>query len=244
MTYCLAMRVNQGLVFAGDTRSNAGVDYVASYRKLHSFDAGPDRSLMLLSAGSLATTQELVHHLQRDLDAGDGRESLATPGHLFEIANYLGRCSQTVQEQHAQALARSGVSGEVSLILGGQIQGAPPQIFLIYPQGNFIHASDDTPYLQIGENKFGKPMLDRLLTPDLTLEQAARLALISLEATVRSNVTVGLPFDLALMPAGQIGPLRVRRFAREDPWFSSLREAWQQNIRQAFDALPQLPEAD
>lgn len=241
MTYCLAIRVDQGLVFAGDTRSNAGSDYVASYRKLYVFDAGEDRSLTLLTAGSLATTQELVASLKRDLLATDGRESLRTPQHLFEVAAYIGRMSRAIQASHEASLGRSGVSGEATLILGGQISGGDPEIFLIYPQGNFIHASEDTPYLQIGENKYGKPMLDRLVSPQLSLEQAARLALISLDATVRSNVTVGLPFDVALYGRDSFGPPQVRRFTSSDPYFVSLRQAWQANVSQAFENLPPLP---
>ncbi len=243
MTYCLAIRVDQGLVFAGDTRSNAGSDYVASYRKLYVFDAGDDRSLVLLTAGSLATTQELVASLKRDLLATDGRESLRTPQHLFEVAAYVGRMSRSVQASHEAALVRSGVSGETTLILGGQIRGGDPEIFLIYPQGNFIHASEDTPYLQIGENKYGKPMLDRLVSPQLSLEQAARLALISLDATVRSNVTVGLPFDVATYGRDSLAAPQLRRITASDPYFVGLRQAWQANISQAFENLPPLPPA-
>lgn len=242
MTYCLAIRVDQGLVFAGDTRSNAGVDYVASYRKLHLFDAGNDRQLALLTAGSLATTQELISWLQRDLDASDGRESLRTVQHMFEAASYVGRISRAVQDQHEPALQRSGASGEVSMILGGQIQGGDHELFLIYPQGNFIHASEDTPYLQIGESKYGKPMLDRIVDPQLTLDEAARLALISLDATVRSNVTVGLPFDVGTYVAGSFGPLVLRRFGSNDEYFRKLRETWQNNIRSAFSGLPPIPQ--
>ena len=160
MTYCLAIRLEQGLVFGSDSRTNAGVDYVTTYRKVHLFQPASDRLFIVLSAGSLATTQEIVYHVQRDLEYSTNTSNLSNVRYLFEAAEYLGQVSQAVQQRHAPALHASGVSGEASLILGGQIQGQPPEIMLIYPQGNYITASDETPYLQIGESKYGKPVLD------------------------------------------------------------------------------------
>ncbi len=242
MTYCLAIRTPHGLVFASDTRSNAGVDYVVSYRKLHPFECGADRSFVLLSAGSLATTQEVVSWLQRDLEASDGRENLNSANMPFEAAAYVGRTSRAVQMQHSESLSSSGVSGEATFIFGGQIQGHEPEIFLIYPQGNYIHASADTPYLQIGEAKYGKPMLDRLCGAQLGLEEAARLALISLDATVRSNVTVGLPLDVAAYPTDSLTAPPVMRFDENMPYLRELRTSWQASISQAFSALAPMPQ--
>lgn len=238
MTYCLALRVDAGIVFASDTRTNAGVDYVTSYRKLHVFDTTPDRLFVIQSAGNLATTHEVLDRLRRDLLATDGRESLATANHPFEAADYVGRVSQAVQLDHVDALARSGVNGEATLLLGGQIKGGPHRLFLIYPQGNYIEASEDTPYLQVGESKYGKPMLDRIGSSKLSLEQAARLAIVSLDATVRSNITVGLPYDLAIYAADQFQLARSFRIEPDSAFYENLRATWQRGLQQTFDALP------
>ncbi len=244
MTYCLAIRVDEGLVFAADTRTNAGVDYVTSYRKLHVFRPTEDRVFVLLAAGSLATTRELIDQIGRDLDDSANRESLVSAGYLFEAADYLGRLSRQIQDKHGAALASSGVSGEVTLILGGQIMGRAPEMVLIYAQGNYIGASDETPYLQIGETKYGKPVLDRLAKRSLTLEEAGRLALVSLDATVRSNVTVGPPFDLALYAQDSLQQPRELRIEAETPYYERLRDSWQLGFEQSFAALEPLPPPD
>lgn len=238
MTYCLAIRLDQGLVFGSDSRTNAGVDYVTTYRKMHIFQPAPDRLFVVLSAGSLATTQEITYHVQRDLDFPADGVNLSNVRYLFEAAEYLGQVSQNVQQRHAPALQASGVSGETSLILGGQIQGQPPEIMLIYPQGNYITASDQTPYLQIGESKYGKPVLDRFLSPDLSLEVGGRVALTSLEGTARSNVTVGPPFELAFYPQDTLAISRHLSFEGNSPYLDNLRTAWNQGLRRTLDELP------
>ncbi len=237
MTYCLAIQLNQGLVFASDTRTNAGSDYISSYRKMHVFSPSEDRLFVILSAGNLATTQEILDRVQRDIISA-AAESLLTASHLFEAATYLGRVSVDVQQMHAQALQQSGVNGEASLILGGQIQGEADGICLIYPQGNYIMASVETPYLQIGESKYGKPMLDRVINAGLSLEDGARLSLISLDATIRSNVSVGPPFDLAIYPSNSFHLSRQERFEFESPYYTALREGWQKGLSNAFSGLP------
>ena len=238
MTYCLAIRVDDGIVFAADTRTNAGVDYVSSHRKLHVFQPAPDRTFVLLSAGNLATTQEVLDRLDRDLARTDGGESLGTVPTLFEAAGYLGRLGLEVQEKHAEALSKSGVDGATTWILGGELLGEPHGLFLVYPQGNYIRASDDTPFLQIGESKYGKPMLDRLVTAGLGLEPAARLALISLEATVRSNVTVGAPFDFAIKRSGELQVAQQFRIEGDSPYYQALRESWHEGLLKTFEGLP------
>jgi putative proteasome-type protease len=238
MTYCLAVRTNEGIVFAGDTRTNAGVDYITSYRKLHVFNTSPDRIFVICSAGNLATTQEIIHWLQRDLAAGDGRETFNTVNYMFEAASYVGRVSRAVQAQHAAALADGRISGEATLILGGQIQGEPHELLLVYPQGNFVEASEDTPYLQVGESKYGKPMLDRLGRPGISLGDATRLAVISLEATIRSNLTVGPPIDLVIVRADTYTLERELRLTEDAEFYRDARRAWQAGIEAAFKALP------
>ncbi len=238
MTYCLAISLNDGIVFAGDTRTNAGVDYVTSYSKLHVIQPADDRLFVILSAGNLATTQDVLNRLQRDLDAGDGRESLRTVKYRFEAADYLGRVSVAAQAQHAESLTRHGISGETTLIIGGQIRGEPHGIFLIYPQGNHISASPETPYLQIGESKYGKPMLDRIINPNLSLNDAARLALVSLEATVRSNITVGPPFQLAIYPTDTFQLSQNVVIKAGSDFYLNFKSAWQEGLKHAFQTLP------
>jgi putative proteasome-type protease len=238
MTYCLAIRLDQGLVFGSDSRTNAGVDYVTTYRKMHVFQPAPDRLFVVLSAGSLATTQEIAYHVQRDLDFPGNGVNLSNVRYLFEAAEYLGQVSQNVQQRHAPALQASGVSGETSLILGGQIQGQPPEIMLIYPQGNYITASEETPYLQIGESKYGKPVLDRFLAPDLSLEVGGRIALTSLEGTARSNVTVGPPFEIALYPRDSLAIHQHMRFEANSQYLVDLRAAWHQGLHRTLYELP------
>jgi putative proteasome-type protease len=241
MTYCIALCLNDGLVFASDSRTNAGVDYVTIYSKMWTFQPAPDRLFVILTAGNLATTQEVMNHLQRDIDYPNGAPNLTTVRYLFEAAEYVGQVSQNVQQAHGAALAASGVSGETTLLLGGQIAGQPHGLIMIYPQGNYVAASAETPYLQIGESKYGKPALDRISRPDLSLAAGARLCLVSLDATARSNITVGPPFELAVYGRDALMLQQRCKFEERDAFLMQLREAWNQGIRAAFDALPLMP---
>ena len=238
MTYCLGLCLDQGLVFASDSRTNAGVDYVTTYSKMHVYKPGPDRLFVILSAGNLATTQEVMNHIQRDLDYPSGGPNLATVRYLFEAAEYVGQVSLAVQQEHGSALAQSGVSGETTLIIGGQIQGQPHGLMLIYPQGNYITASPETPYLQIGESKYGKPALDRIARVDLSMEEGGRLTLVSLDATSRSNITVGPPFELSTYLKDSLALGHRCTFDAEDPFLINIRTQWNEGIRAAFMALP------
>ncbi|MGB5199681.1 MAG: 20S proteasome subunit A/B [Sedimenticolaceae bacterium] len=238
MTYCLGLSLEDGLVFASDSRTNAGVDYVTTYSKMHVFTPTPDRFFILLSAGNLATTQEVVNHVQRDLDYPAGGPNLANVRYLFEAAEYVGAVSLAVQKEHSDALAQSGVSGETTLLIGGQIAGQPHGLMMIYPQGNYITSSPETPYLQIGESKYGKPALDRIAHPGLSLNQGARLALVSLDATTRSNITVGPPFELATYQRDSLVLGCRCRFDADDSYLISVREAWNNGIKEAFGNLP------
>ena len=225
-------------MFASDSRTNAGVDYVTSYSKMHLFTPSPDRLFVLLSAGNLATTQEIINHINRDLEYPDGGENLLSARYLFEAAEYVGRVSQRVQQQHGQALQQSGVSGEVTLILGGQIQGQPHGLMMIYPQGNHIGASKSTPYLQIGETKYGKPVLDRLVQYELSLNDAARLALVSLTSTAKSNITVGPPFEISVYRANAFALASHCHFNYNGKYLDQLEASWRQGLQQVFDGLP------
>ena len=238
MTYCIGFCLGDGLVFASDSRTNAGVDYVTTYSKMHTFKPAPDRQFVILSAGNLATTQEVMNHIQRDLDYPNGNANLANVRYLFEAAEYVGRISLEVQQEHSAALSSSGVSGEITLLIGGQIQGQPHGLMMIYPQGNYITASEETPYLQIGESKYGKPALDRISKSSLALAEGAQLALVSLDATCRSNITVGPPFEVAIYHRDALTLDQRYKFEEKDPFLVQIRDAWNEGIRQVFKQLP------
>ena len=236
MTYCLALRLNEGLIFLGDTRTNAGLDNVNTFRKLHVLQPAPDRLLVLESAGSLATTHEVLDRIDCDLQAGDDRESLATVGHLYEAALYIGRLSREVAQGHEEAL---GSDATATFILGGQIMGGRPDILLVYPEGNYIRASDERPFLQIGESKYGKFMLELAVEAHVGLEAAAKIALTSMVMTARANLSVGPPYDLAVYRNGALD-LDELRIDAGSPYLGELEEVW---ARHLFDAIGELPAA-
>jgi len=236
MTYCLAVRVNEGLVFASDSRTNAGVDHVSTYSKMHSFCWPGDRFFTLLSAGNLATTQAVVKRLKADSNL-IGAPSLCTVRDIDAAVSYVGQVSTDVQRHQSQRDV-STMSFEATFIFGGQIGNAPPAIFLVYPQGNFIHESEDHPYLQVGETKYGKPILDRVIRTDTPLELAARCALVSLNSTIRSNLTVGPPLELLLYPNDSLREGRRLSLSESDPYYRALSEAWNEGLRRALNHLP------
>ena len=248
MTYCVGLLLDQGLVMASDSRTNAGVDYISSYSKLHVFQPAPDRLFVLLAAGSLATTREVLDRIRRDLDqAVNPRPSpyqqgpgatLLNVNYLFEAATYVGQVSLAVQNEHGPALRQAGVSAEASFILGGQIAGQPHGLFLIYPQGNAIAATPETPYLQIGESKYGKTSLDLVAHPGLSLDDGARLCLVSLVGTARSNLTVGPPFEVAICPRDLLAPSHRLKLDAGSPDLEALTQTWRDSLCQAFYGLP------
>jgi putative proteasome-type protease len=248
MTYCVGLLLDQGLVMASDSRTNAGVDNIASYSKLHLFQPAPDRLFVLLAAGNLATTREVLDRIRRDLDqATNPRPSfhpppsgptLANANYLFEAADYIGQLSQAVLNAHGPALRQIGASPEATFILGGQVAGESPGLFLVYPQGNAIAASAETPYLQIGDSKFGKSALDLIAHPGLSLDDAARLCLVSLSNTARANLTVAPPFEIAIYPRDQFSLSHRLKLEADAPDLLSLTRSWEESQRRAFAALP------
>ena len=237
------MRLDEGLVFLSDTRTNAGLDNISTYRKLHVFRPADDRLLVLQSAGNLATTQEVLDRIDADLAATDGRESLGTVGHLFEAGALRGRLSQEVAAAHANGLGRVGADGTATFILGGQIGEAPADILLVYPEGNYIRASDDRPFLQIGESKYGKFMLDVAILADTDLVTSTKIALGSMMSTARANLSVGPAYDAAVYRTGTF-ELDERRFTADSPILDELREVWERNILNAVSQLPDVELAD
>ncbi|MFK7955162.1 MAG: 20S proteasome subunit A/B [Lysobacterales bacterium] len=236
MTYCLALKVDAGLVLVSDSRTNAGVDHINTYRKMRVFDQAADRTLVLLSAGNLATTQAVANRLQRDLGDSRAKVNLHNLDYMFDAAEYVGQISRRAQSMTGPG--QGSVNTSASFILGGQIKGQPPRLYLIYPEGNYIQASASAPYLQIGETKYGKPILDRVLQSSLSLDAAARLALVSMDSTRRSNVSVGPPFEVTYYRNDSLTVTRQLSLDRDDPQFVQVCEAWEKALIDGFASLP------
>jgi putative proteasome-type protease len=233
MTYCMAISVKAGMVFCSDSRTNAGIDQVSTYSKMFRFDLGPERQFVVLTAGNLATSQAVIAQLRTDLRQNASR-SLNTVTSISEAADYLGAVSHAEQSKHA------GQNFLASFLLGGQIKGSEHGIMMVYPEGNHITSSNDTPFLQIGESKYGKPILDRILSPDTSLETAALCALVSMDATMRSNLTVGPPIEVLLYPANGFDTRRYFRFEEDSDYLRDLKKSWDSRLLEAFELLPQL----
>lgn len=238
MTYCLAMKVNKGLVFASDSRTNAGVDYVSTYSKMNSFSFPGDRIFVILTAGNLATSQAVMNKICTDLESDLPDFPLKSAKHLYEVAHYIGQLSQAEQQQHVDAMGQSKLSGEASFIVGGQIGEQEPGIYQVYPQGNYISASPETPYLQIGETKYGKPILDRIISPTTSLEDAARCALVSLDSTIRSNISVGPPLEVAIYKNHSLEEPKHIKLTLNSPMYKSIQKRWNEGLARAFKRLP------
>ncbi|MFT3905307.1 MAG: peptidase [Steroidobacteraceae bacterium] len=238
MTYCLALRLKEGLVFATDSRTTAGVDHINTYRKMHVFQPGAERFFVVLTSGNLATTQEVLDNLHRDLDSPDAKESFRSANYLFEAARYLGRVLCQVERSHEAALKGSGASGNATLILGGQIAGQPPGLYLVYPEGNYVAATEETPFLQLGEFKYGKPILSRIANATLSLDDAARLALISFDAAMKSNLSVGPPLEVAIYPTDSLAFSHHLRLGADSEFFRDFSRRWNAKMQAAFRQLP------
>ena len=236
MTYCVAIKTNHGLVFASDSLTNAGIDHVSTYSKMHTFVQPGGRSFVLLAAGNLATTQAVVKRMRDDCNAGAAM-SLNEVTSLSEAADYVGTVSSDVQRMQA-ARDTANTNFEATFIFGGQIANQAPEIYMIYPQGNHIHESGSHPFLQIGETKYGKPILDRVIRSDTPLEQAARCALVSINSTIRSNLTVGPPVELLIYHTNALDAGRRLSFADDHPYYRALGDAWNEGLRQALNNLP------
>jgi putative proteasome-type protease len=243
MTYCVAMRLRAGLLFASDTRTNAGVDHIASFRKMYQFQIPHQREIVILTAGNLATSQSVISVLNQRLNS-EGEHLLSVPS-LYDAAVLLGRTLKEVLARDSEGGSQNqGVDFGSNFLLGGQIKGEGPRLFHIYPQGNFIEATEDTPYFQIGESKYGKPIIDRVVNYETTpLDEAAKCTLVSFDSTIRSNLSVGLPIDMLMLRANQFEQAMrpPHRIGRDDPYFLSLRDGWSKGLKKVFDELPNEP---
>lgn len=238
MTYCVAIRLEAGLVLASDSRTSAGVDDISVYSKMHHFKTAADRVVVLMSAGNLATTQAVTKQIERDLRDPEAEQNLDRLVHIDELARYIGEISSRIQSDFAGQVEQSGGMMEASFLLSGQIAGQPHEAFLIYPQGNYIAASREKPFLQIGETKYGKPILDRIIDPEIGMARAARCAVLSMDASIRSNLSVGPPIELILIDADTQRVTRRCRFEADDPWLKGLSDAWSEGLKALFLELP------
>ena len=242
MTYCVGMLVNEGLAMMADTRTNAGVDNISSYKKLHVIETPGERVIALATAGNLSVTQTALAMVREGIRMADSDEveTLHTAPTLFRAAQLVGHAVKSVRENIAPSLEAEAVDVSATVLMGGQVAGGALGLYLIYSQGNFIECGADTPYMQIGEFKYGKPILDRALTTDTSLDDAVKLGLISFDSTVRSNVAVGPPFDLITLERNALKGDQ-RRIEAEDPYFRELGARWSQALAEAHRAMPAPP---
>lgn len=243
MTYCLAMKLNEGLVFCSDSRTNAGPDRVSTYSKLHRFSLQQERQVAILSAGNLATTQAVISQIERDLQS-DAEQNLSKAEYVSDIADYIGELSVQTQQKYASAGPNAGFDAEASFIVGGQIKGNESEMYMIYPEGNHITTSHQYPFLQIGEIKYGKPILDRIIRKETPHETAMRCALVSMDSTMHSNATVGPPIELLFLQTDVYTQSYYRKFEDNDEYLIRLRESWDVNLWRAFNELPPLEDAE
>lgn len=243
MTYCCGILVRDGLVMFADTRTNAGVDNISTFRKLHVFSKPGERIMAVATAGNLSISQSVVSMLREgweNPDTGE-TETLMTAPTLFQAAQRVGRTIRKIHEEEAGALEASDVRFDVSFLLGGQVKGERPRLFLLYSAGNFIECTQDTPYLQIGEHKYGKPVLDRAVTYDLDLYDALKIGLVSVDSTMRSNLSVGLPLDILISRRDVYDAEVSYRIEPGEPYFHDLRERWSMALRNAHLSIPRPP---
>ncbi|MEM1148956.1 MAG: proteasome-type protease [Pseudomonadota bacterium] len=241
MTYCVAIKLNQGLVFLADTRTNAGVDNVSKVRKLFTWQQTGDRVIAMMTAGNLGITQAVISELNEDIDRPPQNEpNILSAESMFDVAQIVGDKMRMVQARYGNGLSARGVDSGASIIVGGQRAGGPPRLFLVYAAGNFIEAMEDTPYFQIGEHKYGKPIIDRVITVETDIEDAIICALLSMDSTIRSNLTVGMPLDLAVVRGDTLAFEQSRRIDADDPAYRNFSERWSQQLRDAFSVMRQM----
>ena len=238
MTYCVALRLDAGILFASDSRTNAGVDHVATFSKMKVFERKDERVMVLLCAGNLSVTQSVTNLLEQHKNAEPGRTSIWSVGSLFDVACLVGDALREVNRRDGPYLSQGNIDAGASLILGGQIKGEDQRLFHIYAQGNFIEATDDTIYFQLGESKYGKPVLDRVVMPGTDPADVAKCVLVSFDSTIRSNISVGPPIDMLWYPRDALRVGLQKRIEEGNPYFNMLRHGWGAGLRRVFGELP------
>lgn len=238
MTYCVGLKVAAGMVFASDSRTNAGFDQISTFRKTVVYERPGDRFMVLLSSGNLSIAQSVRETLQVErLGRGPDATTIWNAISMFDAARVLGQTLRNVYDLDGPALRSAGVDSGCSLIFGGQIKGEAMRLFLVYSAGNFIEATPETCYFQIGEAKYGKPVLDRMLGPDTPLAEATKCTLVSIDATLKSNLSVGLPIDLTVYEANALRSDAMVCIDEANPYFSMIRESWNRRLREVFDGI-------
>ena len=236
MTYCVGLLLNKGMVLLSDTRTNAGLDNISTYRKMFLFENPGERVIAIVTAGSLSVTQTTIARLHDAIDDPDATSdtSILRAETMLKVAEIVGNVLASTRRDIDEKLAMMNQGATASMIVAGQRKGGGMRMFLIYPEGNFIEATDDTPFLQIGEHKYGKPILDRVITPDTSLEDAQKAVLLSMDSTLRSNLSVGMPLDLAVIGKDDLRVTQRRRIEAGDEAFSAMSAAWGQALRDGF----------
>ncbi|MDV4168454.1 proteasome-type protease [Rhodovulum sp. FJ3] len=246
MTYCVGLRLNSGLLFMSDTRTNAGLDNVSTFRKMHEWSAPGKAAITVMTAGNLATTQAVISLLdERSKAPSERAPSILEQPSMYQVARLVGDTLREVIAGHAETGQRADAAFNATMIVGGQIGEGEPRLFLVYPEGNFIEASEDTPFFQIGETKYGRPILVRAFDPNMGFEDAIKLLLVSFDSTIKANLSVGLPLDFQIYKAGSLTSAPIRRVERDDAYFQTISDGWGDALKLAFDSLPAftLPDA-
>jgi putative proteasome-type protease len=241
VSYCVGIKLREGLVLLADTRTNAGMDNISRYRKLFTWTVPGERAVALLTAGNLSITQGIISRINGGIQRTEedpGAESILNVPTMYHAAQIVGEAMQDIQARHREALLVQGVVAEASVIVAGQRRGGRHRLYLVYAAGNFIEATDETPFLQIGEHKYGKPILDRVIVPETSLVEAVKAACVSMDSTLRSNLSVGMPLDLAVMRTGRLAFDVERRIEADDAEFQTLSRGWSDALRSAFVHLP------
>ena len=242
MTYCVAFKLNEGLVFLSDTRSNAGVDNVAQVRKQFTWQTPGERAIVMMTAGNLGITQAVISGLNEAIERNmDGVKTILNAGTMFEVAELVGDQMRQVQAHYGPGLSARGVDSGASIIVGGQRVGGFPRLFLIYAAGNFIEAFEDTPYFQIGEHSSGTPIIDRIISVETQMQDAVICALLSMDSTLRSNLSVGMPLDLAVLRNGAFDFEQQRRIEADNPEFTAFSQRWSELLKDAFSVMREMP---
>jgi putative proteasome-type protease len=238
MTYCVAVALDAGMIFASDSRTNAGVDQIATFRKMRTFERPNDRVIVILSSGNLAVTQSAINLLDQRARAGDEHPTVWNVQSMFDVAALLGDALRDVRARDGPHLSQSNVDAGASFILGGQVVGEQQRLFNVYSEGNFIEATRETPFFQIGETKYGRPIIDRVINSTTDLSEAAKCLLVSFDSTMRSNISVGLPIDILCYKNDSFHVAYQRTVAEGDPYFSMIHNQWGAGLRRVFAELP------
>lgn len=238
MTYCVAVMLDAGMVFASDSRTNAGVDNIATFRKMHVIAKEGERVIAIMSSGNLSITQSAINLLEHQSRASEANKTVHNASSMYEIADLVGNALRDVRRRDGPFLQQNNIDTSASFIVGGQIRGEPQRLFNIYSEGNFIEATPETPYFQIGESKYGKPVIDRVIKRSTQLMEAAKCVLVSFDSTMRSNISVGLPIDMMIYDNNSLAVRVQRRIDESDAYFRMIHTEWGEGLRRVFAQLP------